>query len=544
MRACSVDDLEDISQLEVYVKASQTVLIFLSKGYFFSANCLRQLDCARSHSKPLILVHEPDMGHGGAPLDILRTDCTSRGQGREDIFWQGQGDDRVGRPIIPWQRLSEFQTTVLTLIAARVLHACPAYRKLDEPPALHVPGSITTRKLCFQARVELYVSSHNPGADAMAKELSRYCQRKVSAQDIGGLTIRLGKNHEAAQDDLYISEHSASRDFSESMSAGTFHVRTVGRRPTSHLLRRARAKLGPAQNLIAESEETEATHMLVYLNQNTFIGEDGHVLADELRLARSRMPIVLVHEVDHERGGCAFEHLFQTTPEDLVSGGLYTKVALACQAAPLRDVSLALVAKAIGAVPAPSNLKRMVSTSRAALESSTSSQQFSSASPSASKGLSARTLHFPSLFSHSSVSENVSTVAADEAEVPPSSTAGSRTSELAVGASTGEGFGSGASNYGTPSGNPSDMVPGANESTAANTVTAAAPSDQVAVSIADDKQSQTPTIERVRSVQTSSLTWLATEEGRAAAGGSMSTRATSPDTCMSEEPKPDGELAI
>ena len=539
-----MDDLEDISQLEVYVKASQTVLIFLSKGYFFSANCLRELDCARAHSKPLILVHEPDMGHGGAPLDTLRTNCMSRGQGREDIFWQGKGDDRVGRPIIPWQRISEFQMTVLTSIAGSVLHACPAYRRLDEPPAVYVPGSITARKLCFQSRVELYVSSHNPGAGEMAEELSRYCQQKMSAPDMGGLTIRLGKTHEAAQDDLYIAEHSTSRDISESMTAGTFHARTTfGRKPTSHLLHQARAKLGPAQNLIAESDGTEATHMLLYLNKHTFLDEDGQLLADELRLARSRMPIVLVHEVDSERGGCTFEYLFQITPEHLVSGGLYKKIAIACQAAPLRDVSLALVAKAIGAVPAPSNLKRMVSTSRAALESSTSSQQFSSASPSASKGLSARTLHFPSLFSHSSVSENVSTVAADEAEVPPSSTAGSRTSELAVGASTGEGFGSGASNYGTPSGNPSDMVPGANESTAANTVTAAAPSDQVAVSIADDKQSQTRTIERVGSVQTSSLTWLATEEGRAAAGGSMSTRATSPDTCMSEEPKPDGELA-
>ena len=488
------------------------------------------------------------MGHGGAPLDILRTDCTSRGQGREDIFWQGQGDDRVGRPIIPWQRLSEFQTTVLTLIAARVLHACPAYRKLDEPPALHVPGSITTRKLCFQARVELYVSSHNPGADAMAKELSRYCQRKVSAQDIGGLTIRLGKNHEAAQDDLYISEHSASRDFSESMSAGTFHVRTVGRRPTSHLLRRARAKLGPAQNLIAESEETEATHMLVYLNQNTFIGEDGHVLADELRLARSRMPIVLVHEVDHERGGCAFEHLFQTTPEDLVSGGLYTKVALACQAAPLRDVSLALVVRALGAVPAPSHLKRMVSTSRAVVESSTSSQQFSGASPSASIGSPSHTLRFPSLVSHSSLSNNASTVVADEADVPPSSTAGSRTSEPAVGASIGDGVGIGASNYGTLSGNLSDVLPGTHESTAGNAATADESSEHVAVTVAAVESDETLTGSSTREhapVQNSTLNGLSTEEGQADAAGSMGDGSTSIGMTEAESPpEPDTQFGL
>ena len=37
-----VDDLEEIGKLESYIDASASVLIFLSKGYFASRNCIRE----------------------------------------------------------------------------------------------------------------------------------------------------------------------------------------------------------------------------------------------------------------------------------------------------------------------------------------------------------------------------------------------------------------------------------------------------------------------------------------------------------------------
>ena len=43
-------------------------------------------------------------------------------------------------------------------------------------------------------------------------------------------------------------------------------------------------------------------------------------------------------------------HSFQTTPQDLIEGGLYRKIAIACHPMPHRKVSLALIAKACGAV--------------------------------------------------------------------------------------------------------------------------------------------------------------------------------------------------
>ena len=38
-----VDDLQDIGDLESYVRASGVMLFFLSKSYFSSRNCLREV---------------------------------------------------------------------------------------------------------------------------------------------------------------------------------------------------------------------------------------------------------------------------------------------------------------------------------------------------------------------------------------------------------------------------------------------------------------------------------------------------------------------
>ena len=64
-----VDDLEDIGALETYIAATQAVLIMLSRGYFNSKNCMREVYACSEAGKPLVLVHETDMAKGGAPLE-------------------------------------------------------------------------------------------------------------------------------------------------------------------------------------------------------------------------------------------------------------------------------------------------------------------------------------------------------------------------------------------------------------------------------------------------------------------------------------------
>ena len=59
-----VDDLTSISELENYIAASAVIMIFVSKGYFLSKNCAREVDATVAQKKPLCLVFDP-----------VRSDC-------------------------------------------------------------------------------------------------------------------------------------------------------------------------------------------------------------------------------------------------------------------------------------------------------------------------------------------------------------------------------------------------------------------------------------------------------------------------------------
>ena len=94
----------------------------------------------------------------------------------------------------------------------------------------------------------------------------------------------------------------------------------------------------------------EATHMLLYLKWSTWAGDGAEALAEQVRAARRvRLPLVMAHENDAARGGCIFGHFFEVTPRDLIVDGLYNDIAVGCHSHPHRQVSLALLAKALGA---------------------------------------------------------------------------------------------------------------------------------------------------------------------------------------------------
>jgi hypothetical protein len=73
----------------------------------------------------------------------------------------------------------------------------------------------------------------------------------------------------------------------------------------------------------------QATHMLLYLNEETWSDER---LGEQVKQARAdKLPIVMAHENDPTRGGCLFAKFFETTPQELIAGGLYSsQVARSC----------------------------------------------------------------------------------------------------------------------------------------------------------------------------------------------------------------------
>ena len=312
----------------------------------------------------------------------------SKGKERAEIFITHRAGEQFDRPIIEWQRQADFQTVfcvvkepvvrcnsyrdqipthlrnplaqvVLIDICAAILSNCPAYTKLSTPPEIYVPGDISHNVYVFKAQTVLFVSAYNPGAVDMAEEIVAHCAAGAS-DDVQPTSAGLEIQRGTRQSELLISDdskdHSRSQESSEALSEAKFHVHQIAGTNVRKLIRAAKKALGPGQNLI--SEHNQATHMLLYLNKETFVGSNGHELANELRLAQRRMQIILVHETDETRSGCTLDHLLKHTPEDLISGGLYSKLAIPSKSGSLRAVSLSMMAKALGAVPMSSTQRR------------------------------------------------------------------------------------------------------------------------------------------------------------------------------------------
>jgi len=297
-----VDDLEEIGALEQYVRETAVVLIFLSKGYFRSFNCLREVVASVNQKKPVVLVWEPDPSKGGARVPELVNELFERREALETlgltpeeaeeyIFRTSQKD---GRPIIPWHRIKDFQLMSLKMITQAMISTSPAYalperesvgsRRAEvvcsNAPELEIPDTVDAQKMFLMQPAIVYVSDLNPGAVAVANELKRALKG--------------------------------------------FHV---------------------------TNKPPSATHFLLYLSTDTFVGELGRRFGEQVgALLERRVPCLMIHEADDEkRHGCEFGHFFTTTPQDLIDSGIYNQLAITFCPGLHRRVSYGLSAKALGA---------------------------------------------------------------------------------------------------------------------------------------------------------------------------------------------------
>tara|TARA_B100000795_G_scaffold140032_1_gene104819 strand:+ start:2867 stop:3577 length:711 start_codon:yes stop_codon:yes gene_type:complete len=137
-------------------------MIFVSKGYFKSKNCLRELHCTMKKDKPIALVHDTATYLSTyMPLAKIRDEeCPTEVLG---IFCE--------RDVIPWHRIQEFQLVSLKLLAEQLLLGCP--REVSQNSiALFIPGELSLRKMALRGRIVVYASPYNPGALSVARDLA------------------------------------------------------------------------------------------------------------------------------------------------------------------------------------------------------------------------------------------------------------------------------------------------------------------------------------------------------------------------------------
>ena len=131
------------------------MLFFLSKKYFGSRNCLKEVKASIAQVKPLVLVQEQQEDKGGGPLETLKAEC------RDDKM---RGAIFDGRTPILWHRISHYQNLSLKLIATEMLR-----KNADLVLIQH--GELVTSKLTFAKPLVLWCSTANPGADEVVTEL-------------------------------------------------------------------------------------------------------------------------------------------------------------------------------------------------------------------------------------------------------------------------------------------------------------------------------------------------------------------------------------
>ena len=245
------------------------MLFFLTKKYFGSRNCLKEIRATLEQKKPLVLVHEQQEDKGGGPLELLKAECRDA-EMREAIF--------NGRTPIVWHRISHFQNLPLKLIATEMLRSEPSYeRSLDAPEdlggdasedlVLIQDGELDAAKLALPQPLVLWCSAGNAGAAEVAKQLM----------------ISMRSNGAA--------------------------IRVVDTMP----------------DVQAIKKNGESAAMLLYLNKDTWV-EHSEVLERDVQAARklpADLKVILVHENDKEKGGCEFGDFFGTTPQELIDDGIY-----------------------------------------------------------------------------------------------------------------------------------------------------------------------------------------------------------------------------
>jgi len=246
--------------------------MFLSQGYFSSRNCMREVMAVLKLKKPYLFVQEPDPSKGGAPLEVL-CDELPREDYRKKLF--------DGRRITPWYRMMEFQLISLTQICEDFLQHTPKYKGHGVQP-LYIPGSLPEQALMFPRPVRVGVSDKNPGAMEAIEDV------QGSFPDVIAFSLSF----------LSLAPPGLRRRSSMRFGDATFMSRRSGCTRTSG---------------VELTSAPSPTHLLLYLNQNTFRGEHADQFAEGVRVARAAgLTIAMIHELDPQRGGCPFDSIIRS----------------------------------------------------------------------------------------------------------------------------------------------------------------------------------------------------------------------------------------
>ena len=328
-----VDDLKEIGELERYIEATHVIIVFASRGYFESRNCLRELRAAVEQGKKIVFVCEADAAKGAVSLDeeLLKPLGPSK---QANLAIRDYLAPAAARRI-EWQRVKPFLEVGLVQLAKELVDD----HEISDHDPLELLGSVVSKMRVQLPRVEasaahIYLSAHNDGA----LEFVRYelegqpCFRRTPLR----VSQTIDELHGAAAAGQWFGGRRKGR--------GRLSLPTCACLPCCG--RRRRAPLAQSHVL------------LLYLDRRTWEGgaEEKHERAREAKDARRdalmrdvavamdlQMQVLLVHEMDGPQA-TPFATFLQETPPQLIEWGLYAEIAVAMHAGVYRPVAAHLLA--------------------------------------------------------------------------------------------------------------------------------------------------------------------------------------------------------
>jgi hypothetical protein len=170
-----VDRFTDMDELEEQVAASAAVMIFLSRGYFASHNCRRELYAAIAAGRPIVALREADVDKGGATVAELQHELRHTDQAHAGMQQYRPVEEVLARvfsqePLL-WVRVRAFQLVTLRLLAEAVLCRLPYY--VAHPGELRAGIRVSGEKPTptAAAPVRVYFCAANFGATQLANEI-------------------------------------------------------------------------------------------------------------------------------------------------------------------------------------------------------------------------------------------------------------------------------------------------------------------------------------------------------------------------------------
>ena len=168
--------LNQISEpaLRRHVRSAFGVVLFLTDGYFYSRNCMVELEAAHAAHKPVILVIESDAHHGAQHLIAHRDACPS--VHRKYVF----GTQGQPRRVIEWRRERPYQLLALRQLVEELLKYHPNYCEIpEEERQLFHPDEAVQKPTFVHHNLVLYHTEQN-GVDA---DLTRELERRLLVRE-------------------------------------------------------------------------------------------------------------------------------------------------------------------------------------------------------------------------------------------------------------------------------------------------------------------------------------------------------------------------